>query len=115
MDALLRPGRLDRMVYVPLPDLATRICILQLQLVQMPVARNIVIDDLALKTEGYSGAEVVAVCHEAAMSALQEDFNVAEVCDRHFVSALDTIKPRTPQSLLELYKTYSKPYKNHCN
>uniref|UniRef100_A0A1B6KMP5 AAA+ ATPase domain-containing protein n=2 Tax=Graphocephala atropunctata TaxID=36148 RepID=A0A1B6KMP5_9HEMI len=107
--ALLRPGRLDRMVYVPLPDLATRICILQLQLVKMPVARDIVIDDLALKTEGYSGAEVVAVCHEAAMSALQEDFNVSEVCERHFVSALAMVKPRTPQSLLKLYETYSKP------
>ncbi|XP_054274403.1 ribosome biogenesis protein SPATA5 isoform X2 [Macrosteles quadrilineatus] len=106
--ALLRPGRLDRLVYVPLPDLATRICILQLQLVKMPVASDIVIDDLALRTEGYSGAEVIAVCHEAAMNALQEDFSVSEVKEKHFTKALETLRPRTPASLLQLYETYKK-------
>lgn len=57
--ALLRPGRLDRLVYVPLPGFSTRVCIFQLQLAKMPVASDIEINGLALNTEGYSGAEVI--------------------------------------------------------
>lgn len=49
---------------------------------------------------------MVAVCHEAAINALQEDINAAEILKRHFLSALDMVKPRTPSSLLELYKRY---------
>lgn len=58
-------------------------------------------------TPSFVVLQIVAVCHEAAISALQEDFNVIEVCKRHFESALGTVKPRTPMSLINLYKNYS--------
>lgn len=56
--ALMRPGRLDRIVYVPLPDAATRREIFSLQFRGMPVAENVSVDELATRTNKYSGAEV---------------------------------------------------------
>lgn len=54
----MRPGRLDRIVYVPLPDAPTRREILSLQFRNMPVAQNVSADELAARTDKYSGAEV---------------------------------------------------------
>lgn len=105
--ALLRPGRIDRIIYVPLPDYDTRHQIFEIQLKKIP-CEGVSIDDLAEKTAGYSGAEIVAVCTEAAMTALQEDMNVATVKMSHFESALKIMTPRTPQSLLTLYDEYRK-------
>lgn len=56
--ALMRPGRLDRIVYVPLPDAPTRREIFSLQFRKMPVAQNVSLDDLVIWTSKYSGAEV---------------------------------------------------------
>ncbi|XP_066909451.1 ATPase family gene 2 protein homolog A isoform X2 [Halyomorpha halys] len=54
--ALLRPGRLDRLIYVPLPDYETRMQILKIQFEKVPT-RNVLIEEIAKRTEGYSGAE----------------------------------------------------------
>lgn len=56
--ALMRPGRLDRIVFVPLPDASTRQEIFSLQFCNMPVAQNVSLDDLVTRTNKYSGAEV---------------------------------------------------------
>lgn len=56
--ALMRPGRLDRIVFVPLPDPPTRREIFSLQFRNMPVAQNVSLDDLVTQTDKYSGAEV---------------------------------------------------------
>lgn len=104
--ALLRPGRFDRLVYVPLPDVSTRSQILQIQFQKMPVASDVSVEELANKMEGYSGAEVVAVCHEAAINALQENIMSSIITRDHFMTALNYVTPRTPQSLIELYKNY---------
>lgn len=54
----MRPGRLDRIVYVPLPDGPTRWEIFSLQFRNMPVAENVSLDELVTRTNKYSGAEV---------------------------------------------------------
>ncbi|KAF2899331.1 hypothetical protein ILUMI_06845 [Ignelater luminosus] len=105
--ALLRPGRLDRIVYVPLPDDDTRKEIFKLKLCKMPVT-NVNIDELVNLTEGYSGAEVNAVCHEAAMKALEENLKSESVEMGHFQEALKIITPRTSPSLLKIYEDYLK-------
>lgn len=56
--ALLRPGRLDRLVYVPPPDMPSRREILRLSLAKVPAAAEVDREDLARRTEGFSGAEV---------------------------------------------------------
>ncbi|XP_041358631.1 ATPase family protein 2 homolog isoform X2 [Gigantopelta aegis] len=62
--ALMRPGRIDRIVYVPLPDFETRQEIFQLLFKKMPIGPSVNLQLLATNTERYSGAEVTAVCHE---------------------------------------------------
>ncbi|XP_023716212.1 ATPase family protein 2 homolog isoform X3 [Cryptotermes secundus] len=106
--ALLRPGRLDRIVYVPLPDASTRQEILDMQLHKMPVAPDVNISELVSRTEGYSGAEVLAVCHEAALNALEGNLDATSITHNNFMSALQLVTPRTPSSLLQLYETYLK-------
>lgn len=54
----MRPGRLDRIIYVPLPDAPTRWEIFSLQFRNMPVAQDVSVDDLVTRTNKYSGAEV---------------------------------------------------------
>ncbi|EFA02694.2 Transitional endoplasmic reticulum ATPase TER94-like Protein [Tribolium castaneum] len=103
--ALLRPGRLDRIVYVPLPDDDTRREIFKLKLGKMPVC-NVDVEELVRLTPGYSGAEVNAVCHEAAMMALEDSLDARFVEKRHFEKALTIVKPRTPDSLIQLYQDY---------
>lgn len=105
--ALLRPGRLDRMIYVPLPDHETRAAIFQLQFKKMPIASDVRVEDLVQATKGYSGAEVVAVCHESALLALQEDIEASLVCGNHFEGALRAVKPRTSPSTIEFYENYN--------
>ncbi|XP_019901512.2 ATPase family protein 2 homolog isoform X1 [Esox lucius] len=106
--ALMRPGRLDRIVYVPLPDGPTRREIFTLQLRSMPVDQEVCLDDLVTRTEKYSGAEITAVCREAALLALQEDIKAQFIMGRHFESALNAVKPRVPDSLIQSYVNYQQ-------
>eukprot|EP00918_Siedleckia_nematoides_P075031 GHVU01164064.1.p1 GENE.GHVU01164064.1~~GHVU01164064.1.p1 ORF type:complete len:865 (-),score=82.47 GHVU01164064.1:47-2434(-) len=106
--ALLRPGRLDRIVYVPLPDAPTRREIFQIHFRKTPVSESVTVDNLVNKTERYSGAEVSAVCREAALCAMQEDINIDSVHERHFQSALQVVKPRIGLDLITFYENYNK-------
>lgn len=72
----------------------------------MPIAKEINIEDLVYLTEGYTGAEIQAICHEAALKALEEDLNAVIVKQRHFKAALSAVTPRTPVSLIKLYEDY---------
>lgn len=106
--ALMRPGRLDRIVYVQLPDLDSRREIFKIKLEKIPIAGDVDIEGLVNLTEGYSGAEINAVCKEAALKSLEESFEALEVHKRHFDHALHSIKPRTSKELLEIYAEYLK-------
>ncbi|KAJ8372108.1 hypothetical protein AAFF_G00294720 [Aldrovandia affinis] len=106
--ALMRPGRLDRIVYVPLPDSATRREILTLQFRSMPVDPDVCLDDLVIQTKKYSGAEISAVCREAALLALQEDIGAQSIMGRHFEGALLMVKPRIPESLIQSYVSFQR-------
>ncbi|KAF1743788.1 hypothetical protein MXB_1436 [Myxobolus squamalis] len=73
--SLIRCGRFDRLIYVPLPDPTSRKEIFKLKFSKMPVDPNIEIDILISKTHNFSGAEIVAACKEAAIASLREDIN----------------------------------------
>ncbi|XP_034099963.1 ribosome biogenesis protein SPATA5 [Drosophila albomicans] len=106
--ALLRPGRIDRVCYVGLPEADARREILKIKLRQMPLAADVEVDKLVELTEGYSGAEIQAVCHEAALSALEQSFEAEHVRWQHFEAALQMVQPRTSPELLRLYQDYMK-------
>lgn len=67
---------------------------------------DVEIDLLIQLTEGYSGAEVNAVCHEAAMKALEETLEAEHVTQKHFLSAIKLVTPRTSPFLLKIYDEY---------
>jgi len=104
-NALLRPGRLDRHVHVPVPDEDARKRIFEVHTRNKPLADDVDLDDLAARTEGYVGADIEAVCREASMAASREFINsvsreeVTEsvgnvrVTADHFEHALDEVKP----------------------
>ncbi|KAH8377161.1 hypothetical protein KR093_003735 [Drosophila rubida] len=106
--ALLRPGRIDRVCYVGLPEAEARHEILTIKLRKMPLAEDVALDKLVELTAGYSGAEIQAVCHEAALSALQQSFEAEHVQWQHFEAALQMVQPRTSPELLRLYQDYMK-------
>uniref|UniRef100_A0A8C3MG55 Vesicle-fusing ATPase n=1 Tax=Geospiza parvula TaxID=87175 RepID=A0A8C3MG55_GEOPR len=106
--ALLRPGRIDRIIYVPLPDAATRREIFRLHFQSMPVSDDVCLAELVERTQKYSGAEITAVCREAALLALQEDIHAKSITGRHFRSALAVVSPRIPDSLIQFYADYQQ-------
>ncbi|XP_037992143.1 ATPase family protein 2 homolog isoform X2 [Motacilla alba alba] len=106
--ALLRPGRVDRIIYVPLPDAATRKEIFRLHFQSMPVSDEVCLAELVERTHKYSGAEITAVCREAALLALQEDIHAKSITGRHFRSALTVVSPRIPDSLIQFYADYQQ-------
>ncbi|GJP54935.1 hypothetical protein CLOM_g13943 [Closterium sp. NIES-68] len=94
--ALLRPGRFDRLLFVPPPDLAAREKIFALCLRGTPLEADVdacqLSCQLAARSEGYTGADITAICREAKLAALEEDLTAACVGMRHFDKALGTVK-----------------------
>jgi transitional endoplasmic reticulum ATPase len=70
--ALLRPGRFDRHLYIAPPDLATRKAILEIHMRRKPIGKDVDLNEIARRTDKYTGAELAAVCNEAAMLAIRE-------------------------------------------
>ena len=93
--ALLRPGRFDRHVKVEDPDKEARLAIFKVHTKDMPLAEDVDLEKLAEKTEGYVGADIEAICREAAMLTLREDMNAKKVPMKNFMKALKKIKPKS--------------------
>ncbi|MEM4280579.1 MAG: CDC48 family AAA ATPase [Candidatus Caldarchaeum sp.] len=91
--ALLRPGRFDRVLYVPPPDKTARLAIFRIHTREMPLDEDVNLETLASVTEGYTGADIEAVVREAAMLAARENLEAKKVSMRHFEKALTKIKP----------------------
>ncbi len=102
--ALMRPGRFDRHIYVPMPDMEARLQILKVHTKNMPLAKDVDLKNVAEKTENYSGADLEALCREAAIIALRENINAKKVTMKHFEEALKIIKPSLTKSEIEAFK-----------
>jgi len=106
--ALLRPGRLDKLIFIPPPDEKARLEILKVHTRKVPLAKDVNLEELAKRTEGYSGADLEALVKEAAMNALREDINAKEVKAKHFEEALKKIPPSLSKELIEYYKRFEE-------
>ncbi|HOQ20618.1 MAG TPA: AAA family ATPase, partial [Methanothermobacter sp.] len=93
--ALLRPGRFDRHVKVEDPDKEARLAIFKVHTRKMPLADDVDLEKLAEMTEGYVGADIEAICREAAMLTLRQDMNAKEVPMKNFKEAMKKIKPKS--------------------
>ncbi|KAJ4795297.1 cell division cycle 48 [Rhynchospora pubera] len=105
--ALLRPGRFDRLLDVQPPDEADREEIFGIHTKKMPCGADVRLRDLAVLTEGYTGADIKLVCREAAILALEESFDINEVSMHHFKNAVSKVRP----SDLEFYQNLATQFR----
>jgi len=106
--SLLRPGRFDRLLLIPAPDFEARMEIFKIHSEGMPLSKDISLKELAIETEGFSGADVEGLCREAAMLALRENIKTKEVKKKHFKKAMGSIRASITEDVLKYYKNVSK-------
>ncbi|MCK5217840.1 MAG: AAA family ATPase, partial [Methanosarcinales archaeon] len=121
--ALLRPGRLDRMIYITPPDTKARTEIFKIHLKGKPLNKNVDVNELVRMTDGYVGADMEAICREASIMALREMItpgmdqekcrelsgNIVITMD-HFDRALTRIRPTISRSKLQDYDKIAREF-----
>ncbi len=118
--ALLRPGRLDRLVYVAPPDDKSRHEIFKIHLADKPLGSDVDLEKLSEDTEGFTGADIASVCNEATMLAIREYVNSGKSTDEksikelkvgyhHFMDAMAKLKPQSKKEM-EKYKKISENF-----
>ena len=106
--ALLRPGRFDNIIDIPMPDLETRKAIISVHTKKMPLEKDVDLDIVAKATEGYTGAEIENLVREAGMNAIRKKAD--KVTKEDFEYAMKEIKPTVPKELAErIQKFKSEP------
>jgi len=106
--AVLRPGRFDRLIYVPEPDEKARLEIFKLYTKDMPLAKEVDLQRLAADTKMYSGADIDGLCREAAMNALRKDVESKEVTLADFQKAVEKTGPTIQPDMEAWYKGFMK-------
>lgn len=106
--SLLRPGRLDLLIYIRPPDETSRQQILEIVTQKMPLGGDVSIPEIAKKVEGYSGADLEALCREAGLGALRRSEGNPIVLQSDFDAALASIKPSISKEVDEWYATLYK-------
>ncbi|NJE13225.1 CDC48 family AAA ATPase [Thermococcus sp. LS2] len=124
--ALLRPGRFDRLILVPAPDETARYEIFKVHTRKMPLAEDVDLKELAKRTEGYTGADIAAVCREAAMNAMrralkegiikpgvkmEEVRQKVKVTMKDFEEALKKVGPSVSKETMEYYRRIEEQFK----
>jgi transitional endoplasmic reticulum ATPase len=120
--ALLRPGRFDRMLFVPPPDLEARKEIFKIHTKKTPLAEDVKLDELARKTQGYTGADIASICNTAVMLSIKDHIGKSKdpedakkkakglkVAKRHFDEAMQKVKPISSQEL-RMYERFSQQF-----
>ncbi|XP_047219343.1 spermatogenesis-associated protein 5-like protein 1 isoform X3 [Girardinichthys multiradiatus] len=102
--ALLRPGRLDHIIYVPPPDLQARLAILKVCSKSMPVGSHVCLEELAARTKLYSGADLENLCKEAALLALlEENMEASSIQQTHFLRSISKMSPSLTAQQISAY------------
>jgi len=121
--ALLRPGRLDRHVHVPVPDGDARRAIFEVHTRNKPLADDVDLDALAHDTEGYVGADIEAVCREASMAATREFIGTVSaeeapksvgnvrITAEHFEQALEEVTPSVDEDVRRRYEEIEEQFR----
>ncbi len=115
--ALLRPGRFDRMIEIGMPDQEARLEILKIHAADRPLTEDVNLEDIARRTDGYSGADLAAICDEAVMLAIreyvlggkpQEDEEIEKykIDKKHFEEAIKKVKPSKAEE--DTYKRFAE-------
>ncbi len=111
--ALMRPGRLDKIIYVPPPDFEERKEIVAVHLSGRPVAKNLDLDEIARKTERFSGADLANLVREAATIAVRRMMvsgQVTPIRQEDFLEVLPRMKPSISMRVIAEYETMKLDY-----
>ena len=125
-NALLRPGRFERHIHVPVPDEAARRRIFEVHTRDKPLTEGVDLDWLAAQTDGYVGADIEAVVHEASMAASREFLDsvspdqIADsvgnvrIHENHFEAALDEVGPSVTSEVKEQYEDIEQRFEQEA-
>ena len=106
--ALLRPGRLERVIYVPPPDAEARAEILRSASKNMPLSSDVDLAALAAELDGYSAADCAGLVREAALTAMRESLSAAEVSAAHLAKARGAVRPSLDPAQLATLAAYAE-------
>ncbi len=109
-NSLLRTGRLDLVLYVPPPDEKGRLEIIKILTIKMPLASDVNLQEIAVSTQNYTGADLAALCREAAVNAMQNDSNKINSSD--FAAGLKNVKPSITKEVDQWYTTVKESISN---
>jgi transitional endoplasmic reticulum ATPase len=104
--AVLRPGRFDRLIYVPEPDEKSKLQIFKIYTKNMPLGKDVDLVQLAASAKNFSGADIDALCREAAMVALRKDVNANQVTSSDFDEARKRVGPSVTPDMEKWYKSF---------
>merc|ERR1712109_179149 len=99
--AILRPGRLDQLIYIPLPDEGSRMSILKARLRKSPLNKGVDIPYLAKVTKGFSGADLTEICQRAVKLAIREDIEISIKREEKGETGMDTNEEEEENSEIE--------------
>jgi transitional endoplasmic reticulum ATPase len=108
--ALLRPGRFDKIIDIPIPDEETRLKIFKVHTKRMPLAKDVDLEEFAKATEEYTGAEIENVVREAGMNAIRE--SRTSVTKKDFNLALTEVRPAIPKELADRIRRFKDEPEN---
>ena len=106
--AVLRPGRFDRLIYVPEPSEEARKQIVKIYTKNMPLAKDVKIEELARMTNNYSGADINGLSREAALIALRKNIGTKEVALADFRAAMEKVGPSVTPDMENWYKSFMR-------
>jgi transitional endoplasmic reticulum ATPase len=109
-NSLLRTGRLDIVLYVPPPDDKGRLDIIKILTKKMPLASDVKLEEIAVATQNYTGADLAALCRESAIQAMRN--NNAKITNSDFAKGMKQIKPSITKEVDQWYKTVRESISN---
>ena len=109
-NSLLRTGRLDLTLYVAPPDEKGRLEIIKILTQKMPLANDVKLQEIAVTTQNYSGADLAALCREAAIEAMRS--NSAKISSHDFANSLKQVRPSITKEVDQWYNTIKESISN---
>jgi transitional endoplasmic reticulum ATPase len=109
-NSLLRTGRLDLVLYVPPPDEKGRLEIIKILTAKMPLDKDVNLQEIAVATQNYSGADLAALCREAVIQAMRN--NSGKISSRHFASSLKQVRASITKEVDQWYNTVRESISN---
>ncbi len=110
--ALIRPGRIDRILLVPAPDEKGRMEIFKIFTKNMPLASDVDLELINKKLKGFSGADIETLCREAAMIALRENLRARKVTFEHLKVAKESVNPSITPEIIKWYEQFGEKLKS---